>query len=288
MLTLNRDLRLFADDRELARGCALSLSAREETTLRPALHSLEIRDLSDSDAGLLAGCRRAEVRSGDSILAFGAPAELLTRTVQGRRITSLVFSPGLDLWETCVSLSVSAGMKVSDTIRTVLSAAGRNLASAFSRNSVLNALSDSSLNPVQNALSDSSLNFSLAAYTAPDPPLARPQAFFGRACDALTLLAETAGGYAFLSPAGLCVTAVPESISDSSARSLPSSALLSAPIRTGNRLLLSTTMTGWPLGGLLTVSWQGISRTGLVVSRFIQADNRDGPWKSELELELCS
>ena len=109
------------------------------------------------------------------------------------------------------------------------------------------------------------------------------QSFFGRACDALTLLAETADADAFLSPAGVAV-------SGRAARGpnviLSESDLLTEPLRTGNRIILSSAMLTWPLGSFLQYTWHGNTVTGRLVSRLLQADNRDGPWKSELELEI--
>jgi len=253
---ISRDLHLFAADAEIARGCRMMLIAHETLTLHPALHQLEILDLSDSSVSLLTGTNRIEVRSGNSVLAFGEMVDTVTQSISGKRQTSLIFSPGLSLWLSSVSLSVAAGMKISDTIRALLAEAGEDGAT-----------------------------FSLAAYTAEDMILSRPQAFFGRTCDALAMLAEMAGADAFLSPAGVCVSA-PKTESKASAFEVPESALLSAPIQTEDRLLAVTEMIGWPLGENLTITWQGVSRTGRLVSRLIQADTGDGPWKSELELEL--
>lgn len=244
-----RDLHLFADGREIAAGCPLRLEARESLTLRPALHHLEIRDLPPSPEALLARAKRVELRSGPSVLAFGEPLDCLTRTVAGRRITSLVFSPGLSLWTASLSLSLAAGMKVSDSLRAVLAACGAGVP--------------------------------LAAFAAEDRTLPRPQAFFGRACDALTTLAETADADVFLSPAGVCV-------SGRSPRDpvliLPEAALLCDPIPAGNRLIFSTSLLGWPLGAFVRISRGGRAWTGRLVSRLLQADNRDGPWRSELEM----
>jgi len=287
---ISRDLHLFADDVEIARGCRMMLIAHETMTLRPALHQLEILDLSDSSVSLLAGTNQIEVRSGNSILAFGELVDTVTQSISGKRQTSLIFSPGLSLWQTSISLSVAAGMKVSDTIRSLLAEAGKTAPQSQADQTWTSDFES----PIDSV-------FSLAAFTAEDRILSRPQAFFGRTCDALAMLAETAGADAFLSPAGVCVSSRPgadSSLTNASAAdaasgnvpaafySVPESALLSAPIQTGDRLLAVTEMIGWPLGENLTITWQGVSHTGLLVSRLIQADTGDGPWKSELELEL--
>ena len=272
-----RDLHLFADDREIGQGCPMTLIARETLTLRPALHRLEIRNLSDSAAALLAAARYLEFRSGASVLAFGEPVDVLTHPVSGTRsgpsssaapsarseavastssaapfrLTEIVFSPGLTLWRSTVSLSMAAGLSVRDTARALLTASGAGVP--------------------------------LASCPTVGPALTRPQAFFGRTCDALTLLAETAEADAHLTAAGLCLSS--RSRQEPSLL-IPESALLTAPIQTGNRMLLTTAMLGWPLGAFARITWQGSAHTGRLVSRLIQADNREGPWQSQLELEL--
>ena len=251
MADFRRDLRLFADGRELAQGCRMTLTARSGLSLRPALHQLQIRELSESSAAMLSGARQIEVRSGNSVLAFGMLSEVLTRTTGGQRITDLIFSPGLSLWQSSVSLTVPAGMKVSETIRRLLSVSGSGI--------------------------------SLAAFAAEDTFLSRPQAFFGRTCDALSLMAETVDADAFVSSAGLCISGREKR---EPGLVLSKGDLLTPPIRTGNRLLLMTAMTGWQIGTFTRVEWEGRSWTGRIVSSFLQADNVSGPWKAELELNL--
>ena len=124
---------------------------------------------------------------------------------------------------------------------------------------------------------------SLSSFAAEDRALSRPQSFFGRVCDALTLLAETADADAFLSSAGVAVSG--RAARDSTVN-LSESDLLTEPLRTGDRVLLSSAMLSWPLGSFLQYTWRGNTISGRLVSRLLQADNRDGPWKSELELEL--
>ena len=251
MPDFSRDLRLFADGTELAHGCRMTLTAGSALSLRPALHHLAVRDLSDSSAAFLSGVQRIEICSGLSVIASGELSEALTHISGGKRITELVFSPGLSLWQSSVSLSVPGGTRVSDTIRSLLSASASGL--------------------------------SLAAFVAEDRPIARPQAFFGRTCDALALLADTAEADIWVSSAGVCVSG---RSFDNPSYVLTDSDLLSAPVLTGNRLLVTTAMMGWLIGSFVRVEWQGNAWEGRIVSSLIQADNKDGPWKSELELEV--
>ena len=90
---------------------------------------------------------------------------------------------------------------------------------------------------------------------------------------------------ACLTSAGVCV--ISRSLSSTAlSLILPSSALLSEPIPVSDHVLLTTTMTGWPMGSTIQYTWNDTTRTGRLVSRTIQADNVSGPWRSVLELAL--
>lgn len=251
MPDFSRDLEIIADGNEIARGCRLRLTAETTLGLRPPLHRLEIHDLSESSAALLSGGRWLEVICGINALSVGEITEVFTRSENGQRLTTVIFSPGLSLWGSAVSLAVPAGLKVSDVLRRLLEASGTGMP--------------------------------LAAFAADDVCLSRPQAFFGRTCDALTLLAETADADVFFGTAGVCVSGRRPR---EAMYILTNRDLLSEPVLTGNRMIISTAMTGWTPGIWIEVIRQGSSRTGRIRACLVQADNREGPWKTELELEL--
>ena len=250
MQSLTRDLHLWTGGREHARGCRMLLRSRETLSLAPQLFRLEIFDLPDSSSALLSSSPSLEVRSAGSILAAGEILDAVTRTESGRKITAVSFSPGLSFRQASVSLSVPAGMTVSETIRSVLKASGTAV--------------------------------SLAAFHAEDRRLSRPQAFFGSACAAVSVPAAAVRADAFLSAAGLCVLdrspAAPSLV-------IPRESLTQAPVHTADSVILSTAVTGWPLGARVRYTWQGADREGRLISRLIHADSVAGPWKSELELE---
>lgn len=249
MIAMFRDLHIFADGAEIARSCRIRLTARETLSLLPQLFSLEIENLSDSSSALLSAARSVEARSEGSVLASGEILTLCPQHREGREILSVSFSPHYSFRRSAVSLSVSAGMKVSDTVRAILSAAEPSVP--------------------------------LAAFSADDIRLTRPQSFFGRTCDALRTLADAVNADAFIAPAGLCVVsraAPPPSLI------LPEESLLSAPVFLPDRVLLSTAMAGWPLGSGIQFTWKGSARRGRLVSRLIQLDTAEGPWLSRLEI----
>ena len=250
MKNLIRDLHVFADGREVAQSCRMRLTARENLSLLPQLFHLEIENLSASSSVLLPSARSVEVRSGDSVLASGSPVSSCSRRRLGRSLFSLSFSPGMALWQSSVSLSLSAGMSVSDSVRAVLSASGTGIP--------------------------------LAAFSADDAFLTRPQSFFGRTCDALRMLADTVHAEAYLSSAGLCL--IDHSRASAPTLILPEDALLPDPVFLPDRIILSTEPKGWPLGTVVRFTWQGQSCQGLLVSRLLSLDNVEGPWLSQLEV----
>ena len=306
-----RNLRVFADGREIAQSCRIRLSLIENMSLLPALCSLEIENLSEASEALLSAASIVEVHSsgagysltgsgnplssssdsnahvvrssgavsgssgiasrsfsgsasqipsaslsshaGSSILASGSILSVFPRIQSGRRILSVSFSPGMALWQSAVSLSLTGGMRVSDTIRAILAASGTGIR--------------------------------LSAFLAEDRPLSRPQAFFGRACDALRLLAESVRARICLTPAGLCVV---DPSQQSPTLFLPEDALRSDPVFLHDRCILSTEAAGWPLGTCLRFRWKGSSHQGLLSARMLNLDNGDGPWQSQLEVTLSS
>ena len=157
------------------------------------------------------------------------------------------FSPGLTLWESSVSLSLSAGIRLSDAVRQILKASGTGI--------------------------------QLVGFTGREMAFSRGQAFFGRAASALESLAAAADAFPWLSPAGLVLTGR----SDRTVTLyLPADHLLSAPTAADHRILLSTAMVGWPSGAYVRYAWPGSAGEGRILSRSLDADNESGPWKSEL------
>lgn len=244
-----RSLRLFSDGREIGQSCRMRLSLTETVSLLPQLYSLEIENLSASSETLLTASSSLEVRSGDSVLVAGALLSACPRNRSGRRILSVSFSPGMALWQSAISLSLTGGLRVSDTLRAVLAASGTGIP--------------------------------LATFLAEERVFSRSQAFFGRTCDALRLLADSVGAMAWLATAGLC--AVNPAL-QSPTLFLPESSLRADPIFLPDRYLLSVQAAGWPLGASLQFTWQGRTYQGMLSRRLLNLDNADGPWQSQLEV----
>ena len=248
-IDMRRDLHLFSDDMEIGQGCRMKVNIREEFSLMPQLFTMEIENLSDASVKLLANCREMAVRSNGSVLAMGDSIFCCPRWVDGRKVLAVSFSYGFRLWKASVSLSLAAGMKITDTIREVMKASGTGIP--------------------------------MAGYTARDFALSRPQAFFGRACEALERLADSVDGRIGLTPAGVCVIGT-EKVTPTVM--IPEEGLLSEPIFLKDRVILKTGIVGWPLGTCVQFTWKGNTWKGVIISRMLDLDNADGPWNSQMEV----
>ena len=246
-----RELRIFADGREIARSCRIRFSLLEHMSLLPQLYSLEIENLSESSEALVSSAASIEVQSGKSVLASGSVISVCPRNESGRKLLAVSFSPGFGLWQSVVALSVTDGLSVSDTMKAVLASSGSRVP--------------------------------LAAFLAEDIRMTRSQSFFGRVCDVLRILADTVSADVCLTAAGLCVV-------DSSLQSptvyIPESFLTEDPVFLRDRYILHTEVAGWPLGTCLQFTWQGRTCQGLLTARMLNLDNVEGPWQSQLEVSL--
>ena len=249
MSDILRDLHLFADDTEIGQGCRMKLILREEFSLMPQLFTMEIENLSESSAEKLVNCREMAVRSNGSVLAVGDSIFCCPRWIDGRKVLAVSFSYGFRLWKASVSISLAAGMRISDTIREVLKASGTGIP--------------------------------MAGYTARDFALTRPQAFFGRACEALERLADSVDGRAGLTPAGVCVIGTG---AQTPTVVMPEDGLLSEPIFLKDRVILKTGIVGWPLGTCVRFRWNGADYQGVMMSRMLDLDNAGGSWESQIEV----
>ena len=249
---LIRELIVIADGEPVESFNRACLRGSDMLGLYPMPFSLKIWNLSESDYYLLSAAKEISVSSDGSILASGTVSDVYWGMTQDGKVTEVIFSPGIRLWEAPVSLSVEAGTKVSETVRKILEASGTGI--------------------------------SMLAFPGNDPVRSRGQAFFGRAAECVADALSAAGARSCLTAAGLCV--IPSSGLPISME-LTDEDLIDEPIRAGDMLMtLKTKPTGWPLGKMVSVSWKGVTTTGLVIERSIDADNAEGNWQAELILEV--
>ena len=252
MEELNRTLEVFADGERVVGYGRAWLSGREELNLFPAPFMLRLWNLEESDYLLLSRAREVSVSHEGSVLAAGRIADVFRRTAPEGTVTCVCFSPGLPLWEAAVSLSVEAGVSVSETIQGILEASGTGIR--------------------------------LLGWTGENPVFSRGQAFLGRASECIEEALGAASARACLTPSGLCV--VPEEGLPVSL-ALTEADLIDAPAFPSGRLMvLRTKAVGWAAGKSVSVSWKGIRAEGLMVSRAVEADTGSGPWQGEMIVEM--
>ena len=163
-------------------------------------------------------------------------------------ITHVAISPGLNLWEAPVSLSVEAGVTVSETVRRLLNASGTGI--------------------------------QLLSFPDVDPVMTRGQAFFGRAAECIEEVLGKVGSSCCLVPSGLCV--IPKNglpiimvLTEEDLTDVPS-------FNCGGEMVLRTKPAGWTLGKGVKVIYGGTVTRGLITERMLNLDTGEGPWRVEL------
>ncbi len=121
---LSRALSVYADGKALTGFCHACLTGRDALGLYPMPFTLQLWNLADSDYHALCASKNLSVRHEDSVLASGRVSDVYLQIVPEGKITEVVFAAGLGLWETPVSLSVEAGVSVSETVRRILEVSG--------------------------------------------------------------------------------------------------------------------------------------------------------------------
>jgi len=249
---LNRELVVLADGEPVTGFQHARLTGREELSLVPSPFFLRIRNLEESDYLLLFRAGDVTVIHGGSVLAAGPVTDCFRRSDREGTLTTVCLSPGLPLWEAPVSLSVEAGVSVSETVRRLLEASGTGIR--------------------------------LLGWTGKDPALSRGQAFFGRAAECVETALSAASARACLTASGLCV--VPEEGLPVTFH-LTAEDLVRAPaFASGRTMVLAARMAGWSVGKALEVEYGGLRTEGLITGRSVDADTRDGPWRTELLAEI--
>ena len=251
MNDLNRNLSVYADDEPVNGFRHAYLSGRDAVGLLPLPFLLRIWNPDESAYLLLCSAKDVAVMSDDSVLAFGKVSAVYRRTVPEGIACEIIFSPGLKLWDAQVSLSVEAGVSVSETVRRILAASGTGIP--------------------------------LLSWPGEDPVRSRGQAFFGRAAECVNEALSATGAKACLNRSGLCVLPA----ADAPVTLVLSEAdLIDAPVTVNNLIVLRTRVVGWPLGKKASIRWKGQSWEGVVTERAVEADNMDGDWQCELALKI--
>ena len=250
---MNRALSVLCDNQVFAPGCRFHLSGKTGIGLFPSLFLLRCWNLSDTEVFRLRNTRELSVYREDSCLAFGRVSDVFRETVPEGTITTVAFSLGLDLWESLVSLSIPAGLTVSETVRLLLEASGTGI--------------------------------QLLSFPGSDPAFSRGQAFCGKTADCISSVLSAASARGYLVPAGLCV--VPAEPLEPTLH-LGKTDLADLPVLAdgGRKLILSATVTGFQPGEEMTLEADGHFWSGLILERMVEADTAAGEWKTQLLVQL--
>ena len=244
----DRRLTVLADGESFASDCRVRLSGKLQSGLFPSLFLLECWNLSEPDVFRLQNTRELSVMHGDSCLAFGRVSDVFCQTVSEGTVTTVAFSLGLDLWEAQVSLSVEAGVTVSETVRRILAASGTGIR--------------------------------LLSFPGDDPACTRGQAFCGRAAEQISMLCRC-----YLVPAGLCVVPaepLPATLHLSEKDLTDRPAIVAG----GKKMILSTAVVGFQPGEEMTLAYERKTCAGLILERMTDADTGAGPWNTQLLVQL--
>ncbi len=256
---ITRSLTLSAGGEEIGRDCRVRLRARAALTLAPLPCLLEIVGLPDADAARLRRARVIATACKNTVLAAGRIAEVFREPgTAGKKgtppLTSVVFSPGLPLWEAGISLSLPGGIRASDTVRAVLAASGTGI--------------------------------QLLNWPGPDPVFARGQAFFGRAAEAVSSVLAACGTDGTLLPAGLALRR--DGAEEGAVTTLSAGDLQEAPGWAGGDRALKVNLCGLRPGQRVRWVFREEEGGGVIRECLTDADTETGPWGMEVLVRVES
>ena len=250
-----RDFHVLLDGEPFTQGTGFRLTGRVDLNLFPDLFVLQCRNLPKEGIFQLQNSRQISVLSNGSCLASGQLSDVYIQTVPEGTVTVAAFSLGLDLWNAEISVSCLAGTSISEDVRAIVEASGTGI--------------------------------QLLSFPGEDPLPLRGRAYGGKAADAVASALSQAGARGFLTPAGLQV--IPKDPLPASLH-LTEADLTDRPVfaDSGRKMILSTNVVGFQPGDEMTLSFEGTTTKGLIVSRLVDADSYAGPWKTELLIEIHS
>lgn len=244
----NRTLTILADGQRITGYARARLIGTERLGLYPSLFMLDLWNVADEDYVLLSICKNVTVNHGKVVLVSGTVSDVFRNRTKSGTETHVAISPGLNLWKAPVSLSVEAGVTVSETVQRILLASGTGI--------------------------------QLLSFPGEDPIVARGQAFFGRAAECIEEAINKIGASCCLVPSGLCI--IPKN-GLPIIMSLTEEDLTDAPsFNCGGEMVLRTGPAGWTIGKGVKVLYGGKITRGLITEKMLNLDTGDGPWRVEL------
>ena len=249
----DRTLTVFANDQPVTGYARAKLIGTERLGLYPSLFMLDLWNLSEDDYLLLSRCKVVTVMHRKSIMVSGMLSDAFRQRTKKGTEAHIAISPGLNLWEAPVSLSVEAGITVSETVRQLLQYSGTGI--------------------------------QLLSFPDVDPVMTRGQAFFGRTAECIEEAISRIGASCCLVLSGLCV--IPKNglpiimvLTEEDLTDVPS-------FNCGGDMVLRTKPAGWTLGKGVKVIYGGTVTKGLITERMLNLDTGEGPWRVELVVRTC-
>ena len=252
MADFERKLVLKADGKVVEGSFRMHLSGRESIGLYPMPYMLHCWNLDEDTYLLLSRSGQISVEHDLQVLAAGDVADVFRYITEDGTVTAVCFTLGLKLWEAPVSLSLEAGVSVSETVAALLEASGTGI--------------------------------SLLTYTGSDPLAVRGQAFFGRAAESLAVSLSAANARGYLVESGLCV--LPEEDPPVSLVISEEDMLTDPEFPNGDLAVFRLKVAGWQIGKKIEAHWGMKSLKGIILERMVDADNSTGPWYSEILVEV--
>jgi hypothetical protein len=245
---MDRRLTILADGEPVTGYARARLIGAERMGLYPSLFMLHLWNVAEEDYLALSRCREVTVLHEDVVLVSGTVSDAFRSRGKSGTEVHVAIAPGLKLWEAPVSVSVEAGVAVSETVRQLLEASGTGI--------------------------------HLLSFPGEDQVTTRGQAFYGRAAECIEETLGKAGARCCLVPSGLCVVpkgGLPVSmvLTEEDLADVPS-------FNCGGDMVLRTGPAGWTLGKGVEVRYGGTVNRGLISERLLSLDTGDGPWRVEL------
>lgn len=227
-----------------------------------------------------ARCLRVLDENG-ALLAAGRREEVFTTLLpDDTPVTEVLFSEAPDFLRATVDLNLPAGLTATELLRQVVAGCSAPVP-------VCGLPVSTSRLPAPTVAGRTDPGAYQASRDAPLPVTTRGSVFHGRARDAVTDLARSAGLVPYLEDGCLSLAdpAAPGTrltFGDSDLQAPP--ALISTDRGSPEGVLLRVSPAAFPLGRPVQASWNGETFRGALVARALDLDTWNGPWQATLLL----
>lgn len=243
-----REMSLFADGVRIAEDSRMRIRGRATMSLRPDLWELNIFSPPSDALAAIHDAKQLMVEGEEmSTIACGQIEEIYTHQEGDKNITTVILSDGMDFWSSTVSVALAKGNTVYETIRTLVA---KCTAPA-----------------------------PIVSLQASDAYFFRGQTFHGKTVNYISDLAKSIQARAFFVRGGLHFAVKGAGTEKIVLRE--SDLMNDISEANGAYVVQLAGMKGYPIGQIVEFRELTASRFRLLCQS-IEADNYEGPWKSEL------